>query len=224
MKHLPRAAVIKLTLLALCFFSGCSSYVKGLRQLYQDPCKNRAYVRLVLEDYLSRRFHSRSPVRVAVVPFSTPANLSADGLLRPGLDNELAWELHAGLLESGRLPMVEVFNRLDWPGKREEFFTGNFGAISLAAEAGYDLVLVGYLDDIRKLDRFTAYAKLIEVESGITIWYGKSTLEAQDPEFQRGEPWWLFGTRRPDNLLLNELPGGLVQCLLDNLLSDKPAP
>lgn len=212
---------IVLTLPLMLSLSGCVY----IRRLYTEPCKNRAYVQLIVEDYLSRRFHSKAPVRVAVVPFSVPANFASMSDERPGLGNELAWQLHAKLLESGRLPVVEVFNRPDWPRKKAEFFTGNFGALSFAEQAGYDLVLVGLLEELRDTTHMSAHAKLIEVESGITVWYGKSTVESLNPSYKRegGIPWPI-GTFRPDMLEPAPLVDNLTSCIVTGLLSEKPVP
>ena len=224
MKHARHPAVIFLTLLLIFLLSSCASYFRYAEQLYKDPCKIHAYVRTPVADYLSRRFNSHAPVRVAIIPFSVPANLASMGNERPGLGNELAWQVHAKLLRSGELPVVEVFNRQDWPGKKEEFFTGNFGALALAREANYDLVLVGYLDDIHDLGEMAVFGKLIEVESGITVWYGKSAVETLDPDFQHQGPWWWADKRRPDKLQRVGLTQDLAACFTRNLLSEQPIP
>ncbi|MCB0334665.1 MAG: hypothetical protein KDD62_00125 [Bdellovibrionales bacterium] len=213
-----------LTLCCISLLSGCAVY-KDLRYRYAIPCKNHAHLQFIFEDYVSRRFHSQSPIRVAVVPFSVPANLAYRSAEFPGVGNELAWKLHADLLQSGRIPIVEVFNRQDWPGKKDEFFTGNFGAISFARQAGYDLVLVGNLELPRQLGSLTAQAKLIEVESGVTVWYGESTINESYGDYQRERQWWWwYDKKRPDKLMGNQLVEDLAQCLTNNVLSDDYMP
>lgn len=161
-----------LTLCAIITFCRCS-YIKNN---YGEHCNSHAYLQRMLNQHISSRFHRNAPVRMAVIPFTVPANLSAIDSERAGLGNKLAWQLHAALLSTGEIPIVEVFNREDWPGKREEFFTGNFGALSIAREAAYDLVLVGMLEQQKNLDQITAYTKIMDVDSGITVWYGKTTV------------------------------------------------
>jgi len=138
---------------------------------------------MVLKDYLDHRFHSHSQVRMAVIPFSVPANLTANDINQPGAGNEIAWRIQALMLGDGTVPLVEVFNRQDWPAKKEEFFTGNFGAIEMARQAGYDLVLVGYIEPMKSLDSLMLHTKLIEVESGVTVWYGSTETWSRRPEF-----------------------------------------
>ncbi len=89
----------------------------------------------------------------------------------------------AELLSSSQIPIVEVLNRQDWPGKKEEFFTGNFGALQMSRDAGYDLVMVGFVEQQKSLDNLSAYSKILDVESGVTVWYGKTTAYTQRPEF-----------------------------------------
>src|SRR4051812_36516187 len=127
-------------LTALAGFCLCSC--SFLYNRYAESCNSHAYLQRGLYAYINSRYHYNSPVRMAIIPFSVPANISADNSERPGLGNELAWKIHAQLLATGQIPIVEVLNRQDWPNKKEEFFTGNFGAIAMAREAGYDLLMV----------------------------------------------------------------------------------
>ncbi|NLF25173.1 MAG: hypothetical protein GX589_05880 [Deltaproteobacteria bacterium] len=218
-----------MTLLLVLALSGCV-YGRYVESLYQDPCNSRAYIQLVVEDYLNKRFPLKSPVRMAIIPFSVPANLASSGNESPGLGNELAWKIHAYLLETGSIPMLEVFNRVDWPGKKDEFFTGNYGALALAREAGYDLVMVGYLDQVATPARMSVQTKLIEVESGITVYYGKTSAENYDARYQRRGPWWLPGSfwwhsnEEPSQMLINSTTDQLAHCVVRSLLSYEPVP
>ncbi|MCB0340129.1 MAG: hypothetical protein KDD53_11020, partial [Bdellovibrionales bacterium] len=126
-----------------------------------------------LNEYISKRFPLKAPVRMAVIPFSVPANLSGYSDEHPSVGSKLAWKIHSLLLTTGRVPIVEVFNRQDWPGKKEEFFVGNFGAISNALEAEYDLVLIGYVEPLSTSHGMTIYSKVIDVDGGITVFYGR---------------------------------------------------
>ena len=232
MKHLhgrQKLGVIHLTLVLVLVLSGCA-YGRYAESLYKEPCNTRAYIQLVVEDYLNKRFPLKSPVRMAIIPFSVPANLASAGSESPGLGNELAWKVHAALLETGKIPMVEVLNRVDWPGKKNEFFTGNYGALAMAREAGYDLVMVGYLDQITTPTRMAIYTKLIEVDSGITVYYGRSSAELFDAHYQRRSPWWMPGSfwwhtnEDPSNMLVNSTSDQLAECVVKGLLSYDPVP
>ncbi len=163
-------------------------------------------------------------VRMAVIPFSIPANLSNQGSERPGMGENLARMIHSQLLAHGEVPIVEVFNRKDWPSKKEEFFTGNFGAISISREAGYDLVMVGMIETMHGIDSITAYSKVIEPESGTTLWYGETTVSTRQKEWDRWlDNSWLKN-RRPDQLYLDPMANRLAECIVKDVLKDEYEP
>lgn len=214
-----KAGVKFLTLAMTLLGSGCSF----LHEHSTESCNSRAYVRAPIDHFLSTRFRSENQARMAVIPFTTAANLSGHESQRAAFGEELAWKVHAHLMESGVFPIVEVMNRRDWPGKKDEFFTGNFGALSMARAAGYDLVLIGYLDPIQTLDTLTASTKLIDVESGVTLWYGKTSATTQRPTLQRlGSRLWLR-EERPDQLYLPELTEALTSCIVREITDEDAA-
>ena len=215
-------AFVRVIFLALVItsLSGCVV----LRERYGEQCKMRAYVQNPLTDYITSRFQRSSPVRLAVIPFSTPANVAAYDNEHIGLGNELSYMVQAQLLQSGEVPMVEVLNRQDWPGKKEEFFTGNFGAIALAREAGYDLVLVGLVEPLAALNQMRAYGKLIDVENGVTVWYGETSASTNRNEFNQIGSRLGIEDRRPDQLYNGPLSDKLAECFAHNLLADRVVP
>ena len=223
--------VILLTLLVCFGTSACTMFRQTKKEIWSylnDSCKSRAYKRVILSDYINKRFDRKAPVRMAVVPFSVPANLAQISDQQPGIGNKLAWQLHSELLSNEAVPIVEVFNRQDWPRKSEEFYTGNFGAISLADQAGYDLVLVGMVQDLKYQGSMSAEAKLIEVSSGITVWYGQSTVETDAPQYERDQIREdLIGDyvpRKPSAIPINDLVDMMSGCIASNLLAEEPAP
>jgi hypothetical protein len=115
-------------------------------------------------------------VRVGIIPFSAPVNIAYAGSEFPGLGMELTEELQRRLMETGALPIVEILNRQDWPGKKEEFNTGNFHALVMARDAGYDLIIVGSVERVNDLKTLAAMVRLIEVESGTTVYVGRSSV------------------------------------------------
>lgn len=203
--------VILLTLLT----SNCAY----LQERYGEECKSRAYIHAGLPEFISQRFHRNSPVRLAIIPFSVPANLSTQNLNTPGLDQLLAWDVQLELVSSQALPIVEVLNRPDWPGKKEEFFTGNFGAIAQAKEAAYDLVLVGYLEPMRSVDQMLAYSKIIEVESGITIWSGRSTVYTRRYEMDQVGNFIGLEEERPDRVYIGAMTHDMAKCIVKGINS-----
>lgn len=210
--------VIVLALWCALAGSGCTFFQPRF-QVNQN-CSSRVYVSSPVGDHVGgTAATSPRPLRLAVVPFSVPANLAGSNNELPGLGNTLAWKVHSEALSSGEFPVTEVFNRQDWPGKKEEFFTGNFGAISLAQAAGYDLVLTGLIDNIRDLDSLSAYAKLIDVSSGVTIWYGKSTIRAvEHRDASIFDSMWR-STDEPAQLYTAALADDLGRCIVRGILA-----
>ena len=88
---MQRCSVIYLT---LCIFLGGCSYID---RRYAEPCKSRAFIKTDIEQFITSRFSSKAPVRLAIIPFSAPANLSGEDSETPGIGNELAWRLHQEL-------------------------------------------------------------------------------------------------------------------------------
>lgn len=223
MDHLRRSAcrVVKiLTHIALPLLAGCA-YVD---RHFQESCKSRAYLQTELDGYLKARFPSKAPVRIGVIPFSAPANISLYDNEYPGIGNEMAWRIHAELLRSGRIPIVEVLNRQDWPRKKEEFFTGNFGGIAMAREAGYDLLLIGHIEPMRSIDSISAYSRVIEAESGTSIWYGKTSVSTARKDLEEMKASLGLTDRRPDLLYTNEMVDKLAHCIVREVLKDRTVP
>ncbi|MCB0360947.1 MAG: hypothetical protein KDD44_14965, partial [Bdellovibrionales bacterium] len=147
----PHRAITALSLLSLVLVTsiGCTTH-----KLYlpTEGCKTRTYVNLQLVDYITRGNRFSSPPRLAVMPFDVPESFARSGNESTHYGRELARKFQLELRRSGELPIVELFNVDKWPGKREEYFTGNYGAISRATDAGFDLLFLGYVDEIDNED------------------------------------------------------------------------
>lgn len=219
---MKKAALIAVILLT--FLSGCSTVSTTLNLHPEEQCNSRAYLRIPFHEYLRKRFPLYSPVRVGIIPFSTPANLAPRHDDLPGVGNTLVWQLRNELLASGEIPIIEIMDRDAWPEKSREFQTGNYRSIEMARHAGYDLVLVGHVSNARTADSMTVQAKLIEIENRLTIWNGESTVTTNRTERERSIPtrWWL--TREPSNLHTNILLDEMAKCLASNLLDEEPVP
>ncbi len=157
---------------------------------------------------------------MGVIPFDVPANLASRGAQMPGLGNQLAWAVHRKLLETEVFPILEVLNREDWPRKREQFFTGNFGALRFAADAGYDMVIIGYLEPIERLDTWTVHTKVIEVASGTTLWYGTSRVYTMRPDMLEVSSTIGMTDRRPDLLNTPALAEEAATCIAYDMTHD----
>jgi hypothetical protein len=208
LKHLALTASLAFILLSGA--SGCALVTRH----YAEPCKSRAFIGANLEDYISSRFDRGAPVRMAIIPYSTPANLSFAGMERSGLGSQIAQRIQSELLPTGIVPIVEVFDRQDWPGKKDEFFSGNFTALRLARDAGYDLVVVGSMPSQKGLDNLTVRTKIIEVDSGITIFYGESSVHTNRPEWNSLQSSVWLDQKTPNQLFIPEMVDELCRCVV----------
>lgn len=206
--------VIILTLLL------CSAGCAYLGNHVGEWCNTRAYVRTDLAAYIDQRFTPKSPVRVGVIPFDVPANLSFRAGQTVGLGNQLAWGVHRQLLASEVFPIVEVLNREDWPRKHEQFFSGNFGALKFARDADYDVVVVGYLEPIVRLDTWELHTKVIEVGSGTTLWYGTSRITTNRSDMLEVSSFVGLTDRRPDIYWNDRLLDEVTQCIAREMVAD----
>jgi len=194
--------------MSVIFAAGCT-----FTQRHKEKCNLRAYLNNDLNNYVSSRFDSNAYVRMAIIPFSTPANLSWQNAQNQGLGKELAWKFQSEFLAAGTIPIVEVMPRDDWPGKREEFWTGNFGALAQSREAGYDFVLVGFVDQMKSLDSMTVHSKIIDSDSGVTVWSGSTTVTTKKSQIDRGRFGDIFNSRiQPDQLYLEDMVSLAASC------------
>lgn len=187
-------------------------------QQHKESCNLRAYLDHDLEQYINGRFGSKAPIRMAIIPFSTPVNFAWQNSQHQGMGKELAWRFQSEFLTQGSLPIVEVFNREDWPGKRDEFWTGNFGSIAQAREAGYDLVFVGNVDPMRGINNLTIHSKIIDVDAGITIWSGTTNVRTEKPTINRSRLGDLFGPEhQPSQLYIDDMITLAAACTIEKI-------
>lgn len=195
---------------------GCAA----LRNEYGETCKTRAYVRSSLPAYVSGRYAGNAPVRFGVIPFSVPVNLASQGLYFPGLGYDVAQRLQAELLDKEVFPMVELLDRRDWPRKTEEFYSGNHGALERARAAGYDVVVVGMVNPIVGTDKLSADVKVMEAETGITLWFGKTEVKTRRPDFYAVENFFELRHHRPAQLDFPAMTNELAGCISDQLAKE----
>jgi TolB-like protein len=163
-----RVILLTPVILFLLFLNSCSI----LQSRYGVQCKSHAHINNDPEEYLADRFDKNAQVRLGIFPFKTQENITSSNASRQGWGKELAMKLQGKLLEFGTFPIIEVVNRDTWENYREEFSSGNYRALSMARELGYDLLLVGDAKVLHYPNKVAADVKLIETESGITVWYG----------------------------------------------------
>ena len=178
----------------------------------------------MLTDYVKQRFDRNAMVRTAIIPFDVPESFAPLGNDSANYGRELARKIQGELNRSGEMKIVELFNRDRWPGKRAEFFNGNYGAIELARAAGYDLVVVGYLDDIKDEKSLGMYTKIIDTQDSVTIWSSRTEVTTIAREIRRTLDALPLGNDRPDLFHFPERTNKLAECTVEGILEEEPVP
>jgi hypothetical protein len=170
-------------------------------------------------DYLSVRYSSKQSHRTAVFPFDVQETFAPAGNDSVHFGRELAKAFTLELRRSEELGIIELFNRDRWPGKREEFFAGNYRALELARNAGYDLVFLGYLEDLRNDKDLVVYTKLIDTSNHVTIWAGRTQATSHRRSWRRDLSRTRVYQDRPDLFDFRERTEMLAHCTVNKILS-----
>lgn len=184
----------------------------------------RIYSNAELPAYVKSQYHSGQPVRMGIVPFDVPENFAPANSEAARYGHELARKFQLEFRRSGEVAVIELFDRDRWPGKREEYFNGNYGAIEIARNAGYDLVMVGFLEDIKNDEDLVLYTKIIDVTKNVTVWDGRTTVTSRAREENRQMADVFLATERPDLFAFPERAEKLVTCSIDHILTGTPVP
>jgi len=205
-----------LTISLAAFFSSCSYVRQTAYDSTGELCRTRAFVQNDIPSYVRQRFGSQSQVRTAILPLSVSANFAGK---TPETDFGvyLAKELQAEIFSQELLPLVEVALRPDWPGKQAEFFSGNYGALQFAREASYDFVLVGLVEKTSGPEKFVVSTKLIEVEAGITVWYGQTEVSSLRNDVQKSASFFGLEDRTPNYINIYDLAAEFVKCTVKKM-------
>ncbi|MCB0322123.1 MAG: hypothetical protein KDD69_01085 [Bdellovibrionales bacterium] len=173
-----------------------------------------------LLDYLSNRYDSEQLPRLAILPFNVPENFAPPGNESHHYGRDLAQLFHRELLKASDFGIIEVFNRDRWPGKRAEFNAGNYQAMQLARNAGYDFVLVGYLEDIINETDLSVLTRVIDTSNGVTVWYGRTVVYSNDRPLRRTLAEYTFGfvEDRPDLFGFPERAERMARCTVEHIL------
>lgn len=158
---------------------------------------------------------------MAIMPFSVPANLATQDAARPGYDMLAARLLHAELLTANELPVVELLNRAGWPGNRDDFAFGNFEAIRQARDSGYDLLLLGQIAELSTPEAFTAYTKIIDVDSNTTVWSARYDIHSNRKNWQYLGANVAATRRRPDQFAFTPMLEKLAACVRHTVISNQ---
>ncbi len=189
----------------------------------------RTYINMGLHDYITTRYQLNQPVRAAVIPFDVPETFAPPGDNSVHFGRQLAERFIAEMHRTGELPILELFNRDQWPGKRDEFFSGNYTAIQYARDAGYDLVVVGYFEAPTNDRDLNIYTKLIDTSNGMTVWYGKTFVYSEARDLRRSLSGSFLVTDRvvSDRREFFAFPERVelfASCTVDHMINNEPVP
>ena len=215
----PYLPVVFLTAALVLFLTGCSlTGIPGKK----EECKIRTYVDVGLLDYISSRYHSGQAPRIAIIPFEVPETFAPAGKPSINYGRELAHLFHQELLRGNELSVVEIFDRNNWPGKKAEFFTGDYTALQLARNAGYDFLILGYMEEINNESDITILTRAIDLSNNVTVWYARSTVSSNERVLRRTYSYWSFGFLMKDQPELFAFPERsqlLIRCTVNRLLT-----
>lgn len=184
-----------------------------------EGCNIRTYIDVGFDNYLSQQNRTKKILRMAVVPFDVPETFAPVGRENINYGIELAKRFQQQLL--GKTPglIVELFDRERWPGKREDFLKGNYQAIELARNAAYDLVAVGYMEEITNSSDLVILTKIIDVTNSVTLWDARTVVYTTQRTLRSNLSRVGAVEDQPDLFAFPERTQKFAQCTVERLLS-----
>lgn len=175
-------------------------------------------------DYIRRQYGSRSPVRVAVMPFDVPESFAFQGTASVNYGRTLASKFQRAFLQTEELSIVELFDRDNWPGKSDEFFAGNYGAMKLARDAGYDVVVLGRMNDIVDGRNLAVNVKIIDLNTSITLWFGEITAYTHEKLIREAMSKAGVSKEKHEDFQFEERTDELANCAAESAIVDLVLP
>lgn len=190
-----------LTILLL-LLNGCSL----IERHHTTSCKSHAFLKISVEDYIRSSYSKPDAVRAVVLPFFAPLNLKPARFdqVPESFGSEIARIIQAQLLESRIFPIVEISFNGPRVAAFSDFFGGNHEVMEWARTQGYDLIVIGQIEQFTTLNEITITSKVIDVTKGVTLWYGRGKTSSKQATL-------------PDYRLLAEEG---ASCLFSSLLQD----
>ncbi|MGI6680965.1 MAG: hypothetical protein ACOX3T_05760 [Bdellovibrionota bacterium] len=190
-------------------FSACS--IASITS-YTNQCKNHANIKINVKRYVNSQYSRRKFLRLGIFPFSVPANFSSYSVDRADYGTLLAQELQPTLLSLDVFSTAELLDYNDWSNKKQEFFSNNIKAIEIGKNLGLDFIVVGAMSPNNFVDKMTVYSKIIDVNTGITIFYGETTginEKFENKNFLNAN----FNSKSdPSDLMLDRLTNTTMRC------------
>ena len=169
----------------LLLLSGCSLFERH----HPTSCKSHAYIKVAVENYIRNNYSKPDTVRAVVLPFFAPLNLKPARFdqVPESFGSEIARIVHAQLLESRIFPIVEISFNGPRTAPFSDFFGGNHEVMEWARTQGYDLIVIGQVEQFTTLTEMAITSKVIDVTKGVTLWYGHGKTSAKKstlPEYR----------------------------------------
>lgn len=178
----------------------------------KETCKNHANININLKKYITSRYANKNLIRLGIFPFSVPANFTAKNLDRLDYGTILAQKLQPTLLALGLFSTSELLEYSEWSGKKQEFFSDNLLAIEIGKNIGLDFIVVGYLAPQNHIEKMTLYSKVIDVNSGMTVFYGETVAYNNYLNERKNKADFGLIEYKPSDFKLNEFTDSLMQC------------
>ena len=109
------------------------------------------------------------------MPFWVGETFSANMSKEYDLGDDLARSFQRELIRTEEIPIVEIFHKDRSAIQKGDYRDGNYQALMFARAAGYDLLLLGELLPPTDAGTLVVNTKVINVESGVTLWAGQTT-------------------------------------------------
>jgi len=205
---------------------GCSVGSWPFRTVKTEGCKIRTHTNAKLVDYVSGRFSSTTAVRALIIPFDVPESFAGswNNYHDQHYGRELARLLRAELARTGELGIIELFAQNSWPGKRDEYFVGNYRAIQLAKDAGFQILILGHMEDLKNDEEMVILTKIIDATNNVTIWDAKTMVYSRDRAIGKLMGDMKLLRERPDLFNFPERAEEFAYCTVNFILTREEMP
>lgn len=186
-----------------------------------ETCKIDTYLNAGLRHYISSQYRSKKDFRAVILPFETQEQFAYHGPESDRVGWMLARKIQTQILGTGAIPIVEFYQYGNWPGKKNDFFNGNYIAQEFARNAGYDLLIVGYLEPIVHKDQLVLHTKAIDPATSVTLWNARATVSSYMQGINDSLARARLDTQQREMFYFPEKFEELTQCTTRSLTSEE---
>ena len=84
--------------------------------------------------------------------------------------------------------------------------------------------MVGNIEKMTNIDSMTIQTRIMEVDSGISIWYGQSTVDSNRKLHNELKSDYWLEKRRPDRVPTKAMTHKLARCIVDGVMNAETVP